>query len=243
MTSCHFILRTDASEETGMGHFYRCLTLAKKIEQVGYNSHFVFKYVSERVIEILKQESISFEIIPEGISWEEEILILDKSASQYHLRIVILDNAHLKTFSQLEGFSEYTSSLGEIFKGRVLIDGYKQNSFVGAGINLDLDLIITPYHGEVPSTGHLSNVKFLFGTEYFVFHDDFCRLYNQKKRISEKASKVLVTFGGSDPFSITPHVLEGISSITDRKLEIRVVIGPCFSKSLKEIIRSTITGN
>ncbi len=242
MTSCHFILRTDASESTGMGHFFRCFALAKKIEEAGYNAHFIFKYVSEKVLTILKEEGISSEVVPEGISWSEEIPILGKSVSQYETRIVILDNAHLKAFSQLEGFAEYTSLLGGVFKGTVLIDGYKQTSFVGAGIDLDLDLVITPYHGEVPTTDHLSNVKSLSGTKYIVFQDDFCRFYNQEKTISEKASKVLVTFGGSDPFNITPHVLEGISSITDRVLEVGVVIGPNFSKSLKQKIQSTIAG-
>jgi len=240
INSIQFFLRTDASESTGMGHFIRCLALAKKIIKAGFKVNFIFKYVTEKVLKILKEEHISFLILSEDISWSEETSILQKRIPKNVSSILILDNAHLKSFSQLEGYAKYTSLLGSIFKGIVLIDGYKKTSFVETEIDLDIDLIITPYHGEVPKIDHLSNVTSLSGAKYIVFKDDFCRFYNKKKKISEKASKVLVTFGGSDPHNITPYVLKGISNITDRILEVVIVIGPNFSKSLKQKIHLTI---
>src|SRR4029079_5920334 len=53
-------------------------------------------------------------------------------------------------------------------------------------------------------------------------------------------TRVLVTFGGSDPHAITLKALHALARIREPRLEVRVVIGPSFAPGLATGIRDLL---
>jgi len=229
------VFRTDASETTGMGHFFRCLSLAKYALKADEEVHFVFKDVSENVSLILADYGISADVIDPQTTWEQEIRFLQANIKKKS-KIFILDIAHYKTFSELQGIGEYTTSLrNEGFLA--VIDGFKRTSFIDNEFFLDLDMLIAPYlDAKVKKESVREGINYLMGTEYMVFQEEYETYSKNQCLIPASASKILITFGGSDPFEITVKAINALQKINVCSLEVVVVVGPGFSSSLKKMI-------
>ncbi|MDI6704431.1 MAG: hypothetical protein QME40_07165 [bacterium] len=73
-----------------------------------------------------------------------------------------------------------------------------------------------------------SQPKIYEGPDYIILNSDFVEVHDKHKPIKEKVTKILVTFGGSDPCGLTIKVIDALSKqIFD--LEITVVIGILFN--------------
>lgn len=89
------------------------------------------------------------------------------------------------------------------------------------------DIIINQnIHAKDDLYGHRASYsRLLLGTQYALLRKEFTRLRGWVRDIADKASKVLVTMGGSDPENATLKVLQGIVRTGMRGLDIRVVVG------------------
>lgn len=67
------------------------------------------------------------------------------------------------------------------------------------------------------------------GPSYVILHRDFIGVHDKYKLIKDKITKLLVTFGGSDPFGLT---FKAIAALSKKRLdfEITVVIGTLFDE-------------
>lgn len=76
--------------------------------------------------------------------------------------------------------------------------------------------------------------RLLLGPRYALLRAEFTRYRDWSRTISEKAARVLITMGGSDPSNSTPRVLQALSELD---LEIRVAIGGS-TEHLNEVERA-----
>ena len=233
------LIRTDASEKIGMGHFYRCLALSALMEKYGFLPCFVVKYITNSIPSILNDRQIRYIVMPEHTSWDKEIKILEG-----HFRerpaAVLLDMSHSLTFSDLDGFSGYTKALRRVSPVSLLIDGFKTSALIEQ-VEMDVDIVVTPYYcAETLLPNSEKGFLHLAGHEYMVFPPEYTYARDLKRKIGDNAEKVLVTFGGSDPYGITMLALQGLNLIRDRVLDLHVVIGPNYNSNLRRSIGQII---
>jgi len=237
------IIRTDATEEIGMGHFVRCVSLAEEMEGFGLRAHFALKYITENALSILDKKGHPYDIIPESLTWAEESRLIG-DLFQHMPGAIILDISHPLTLSDSSGLTPYFKLLRKLFPIIAVIDGFRQGS-LSDKISMDVDLVVTPYYCDDKSILSDRNKGFihLIGPQYAIFHPDYKKFRNANRGIAKSGFKVLVTMGGSDPKSLTVFVLEGLDLFKGKPLEIRVVIGPNFKPGLKKELRGLVHGH
>ncbi|MFZ3263887.1 MAG: UDP-2,4-diacetamido-2,4,6-trideoxy-beta-L-altropyranose hydrolase [Terriglobales bacterium] len=69
------------------------------------------------------------------------------------------------------------------------------------------------------------NARLLLGPGYALLRDEFSPWLGWKRRIPERASKVLVTIGGSDPYNLSVRILESIALLGQADLQLVLVVG------------------
>jgi len=92
------------------------------------------------------------------------------------------------------------------------------------------DLVFNPIYQS-----KLKNSKKFFGSEYACVRDEFRILKN--KHTQKNTSKILITFGGTDPNNITNKILEFIQKLPLEHIQIIVILG--LGNTHKNIINKT----
>ncbi len=92
-------------------------------------------------------------------------------------------------------------------------------NFEDLGMGSDYaDLVFNPiYQSKVKDS------KKFFGSEYACVRDEFRILKN--KPVRKKVNKILVTFGGTDPYNITSKILEYVQKLGLQQCAIVVILG------------------
>lgn len=240
LMSDHFLFRTDGNQQIGLGHLFRCLALADAIQKGGGIPILVLKHRSTQVEDLLHLWKIPHFFLSERYLLNEEAQILHAylkdSYGEIALKAVILDISHQYFHSQKYQLAEYTRQIRALTPCLALIDGLKDHALAGLP-GLDLDLIISPYVGSRrEDLTTFSPDQMLFGPEYFIFQKEYCELSNGPRQIADLANRILLTFGGSDPQKITLKALRALSHLNNQRLEIRVVVGPAFSRELTSAV-------
>ncbi len=229
-----FLLRFDADQKIGIGHFSRCFALGRELRAQGYGVVFVVKNVEKIVENILEASRMIYFKIPRRVSWGEEAqyLFLKYSVSGY---IVILDIATLYAFNDIQGVSYYLKELVKKYKV-VMLDGMGSNA-ISMKIATRVDMVVMPYFGakRLPRENRLAK-KYLLGPQYYIFPAEYKLGVALNRKIRLKAEKVLITMGGADPLGVTLKIIRALHEIKDLKLKVRVIIGPNFSRKLKKEI-------
>ena len=71
-----------------------------------------------------------------------------------------------------------------------------------------------------------ARTSLLLGTDYALIRDEFRNARPEAPRAAERATRILVTLGGSDAANVTDRVLGACAFLPDPSLRFRVVIGP-----------------
>jgi UDP-2,4-diacetamido-2,4,6-trideoxy-beta-L-altropyranose hydrolase len=233
------LLRTDADEATGFGHFSRCLSLAQRMGAFDFRPFFVLKHYTDSVILRLDKAGLPYAVIPADTVWVDEANFL-RDIAIGRTAALILDICHSYTLRGLEGFGDYVKLLGDAFRVVTLLDGLANDALIKTGIP-EVDLVVTPYCGaENLSPKGERGFFHLAGPEFMVFQEEYEKTRQANRPILERGGKILLTFGGSDPKGLTVQALQALSLITDRRLEIHFVIGPAFKDALKSEIREVV---
>lgn len=139
---------------------------------------------------------------------------------------------------------EVVSRLLNSTPGRVVLDGYgfgvrEQSVVSGAGhqvltvddfahasaypvrwvLNQNLHARPEMYSNRQPDTW------LLLGPSYALLRDEFRPWLGWRRTIAERANKVLITIGGSDPSNLSLRILESLSSLQRADLEVVLVAG------------------
>lgn len=206
-----------AGREFGYGHLSRCLSIAAFARQQGLET--VFLVIGDGA-EIVRNQGFKLS----QILWGEDLPQLSLG-NEAEVTIAIIDLAHHSIFIRQSELLVLLQALRHSVKKIVAIDSLGDNSFAATMPKIPVDLLVIPYFGGIGNPA--MPIPMLVGPEYALLSQDYAAL--PLRNVNKQADKVLVTFGGSDPLSITPVVLASLSAI-NQKLTVRVIIGPLFSE-------------
>jgi UDP-2,4-diacetamido-2,4,6-trideoxy-beta-L-altropyranose hydrolase len=224
------LIRTDASNATGMGHINRCVSLARHLEAEGMEPLFVLRYISGNVVGDYRKLGIKIFLLEEDCSLNDEACLLaERFASQYPA--IVFDFSHYQNMALVEKFVPYFELLQSAFLTTFLIDGLNDTAIIDH-IDPAIDVVITPYiSAEDRSPGRCRGFRHWTGPSYFIFAPEYTS-ENWQREVRSTVERLLITMGGSDPYELTLIIIDALK-LLESDVRCRVVIGPGFSEDLK----------
>lgn len=224
------LLRFDADDRIGTGHLVRCRSLAREARRQGFEAIFAVKLLHKSVERMLREDREEYITIPLTLPWSEEAAHLARIGAD-EIGCAIFDISTIYAFKDLPGVSDYFNSIRRHWSV-ILLDGMWNNSLAGK-VDAEFDIVVAPYVGaRALAQRKARSCLQLTGPRYFVAGSEYESVVQDRREIRDSADKLLVSFGGSDPNSVTSKVLDALSMITDRVLDVRVVAGLVFNPDL-----------
>ncbi len=172
------LFRTVGYNKIGMGHVYRCLTIAYKL--MGYDLMFVLDRESDMGIKKIEESFFPMRVVGSDEEYEEvmkefapDIIVNDILDTTEAL--VLLERKYAKRIVNFED--------------------------VGPGARL-ADAVINALYEN--NTKKMNNVY--EGIRYFCIRDEF--LEEEPKKFSDKVTNVMIIFGGADPANLTGRLYD-----------------------------------
>lgn len=189
------LFRLTANKTVGSGHLFHCLQLAEQLDH--HKIVFILKECDEFVEKLLLEQGREF-IIELNI---ENVL---KNFSEHRKKIIVNDVLDTEP--------------NEIIVEKSL--GFKVLNIEDLGEGAELaDLVVNALYRQSSSS---SRSRTLSGPRYATLRPEFHDL--PIKVVSPRVSKVLVTFGGTDPAKLTSRVSRIMSEIYPN-IEITAILG------------------
>ena len=179
------IFRTVGQRKLGMGHIYRCLSIAYKL--IGHEILFVIDDSSEMGIEKIKDSFFPLKVIKNDQEFE-------KILSEYKPDIVV--NDILDTEVELLRLERKYASRIVNFED------------TGPGARFADAVINALYEDRSVSFGNVYE-----GSAYFFIRDEF--LEENPKKFSEECRNVIIMFGGADPSDLTGRLYKICGELHD----------------------------
>lgn len=208
-------IRADGGKSIGMGHIMRTLVLAGELKndnQVFYVCKIEKSYInnSENISESKYIKGIE-KIIENGF----EVKLINEDNILTELQAIKADILITDSYEVNEKYFDFTKNF---FNKTIYIDDTNKHYF-------DVDYIINQNLGaeafkyKVPE-----HTKLLLGKNFVMLREEFREA--RPIAISEIIKNVMITVGGSDPFNVTPLVLNYVKELN---YNFHVVVGPSFT--------------
>ncbi|AVK82816.1 UDP-2,4-diacetamido-2,4,6-trideoxy-beta-L-altropyranose hydrolase [Lysinibacillus sp. B2A1] len=186
------IIRTDASLTIGSGHVMRCLTVAKKLQKIGFRVRFWMEPLPGNLIDFVEQQGFT--------------------------NIMQADYADLYIVDHYSLDRDWEKKVQQFTQKLVVIDDLARTH----DCDLLLDQNLVPnyrsrYDGLVPE--HC--IK-LLGPTYLIMRDEYNMARRQLSKRSSQVERLLVFMGGSDPTNETMKVLAALESCLFRQVDVVV---------------------
>jgi UDP-2,4-diacetamido-2,4,6-trideoxy-beta-L-altropyranose hydrolase len=208
------VIRADASTEIGSGHVMRCLALAEAWQDAGGKVLFVFAKEAPALEKRITSEGMDITHIPEVPGSISDAVTTIRIAQEFQAEWIVVDGYHFST-----GYQKLIKDSG---LSLLFIDDYGHADHYYANIVLNQNI----YAARSIYSSIESGTILLLGTQYALIRREFLRIGGPKERNNPPAaSKILVTFGGSDAEKITFYWIEVLQQIMAQKIEVIVVIG------------------
>ena len=217
------IVRCITETSRGYGNFTRSFTLAQSLYKQGFKITFLINH-NKYIINQLKQQKISFVLIPKSISYSKEFFFISKFMNSQR-KLLILD---------MREYGEQISKklMNKNFNTILIDDAFCKRVYADIFFN---GTLIKKYHNYRQVN---ENSKLYLGSKYFLANKEFLE---HKKTISEIKNKknyhVVISIGGSDPTQLSLFIIKSIMDIP--KIKITLIVGPFF-KNVKKIRESII---
>lgn len=202
------LFRTVGQRKLGMGHIYRCISIAYKL--IGHEVMFVTDSESDMGIEKLKSSFFPYEVIKDNEDyervlrdWKPDIVIND-----------ILDT------------NEEVIRLERRYAGRIV-----NFEDVGPGARLADAVINALYENHPDKPGNVYE-----GSDYFFIRDEF--LEENPKEFSEECRNIMIMFGGADPSDLTGRLYNICKELHGKLQDISFHFITGFAYSKKDKIKT-----
>lgn len=239
-----FLIRTDASLQTGTGHVMRCLTLAEALRENASRVHFISREKPGHLHKLIQERGFSVSSLPFdpsldefsiGGGIEEEMAILDdlskkgkEDTSKPYITLII-DHYGIDR--------EYEEKARQYVDKIMVIDDLADREH-------DCDLLLNQnYAASVENYRNLvpELAKLLLGPEYALLRKEFRKARQKLETGSFKEfdkSKVLVFFGGSDPDNYTETAIRGLKDAGDFQPEVVIGQNHPAKQQIKDLVDS-----
>lgn len=219
--------RCDASEHIGYGHLMRCLTIADAARP-SMASDFAMAHSDHRARDLVLHRGHNVIDLSGAMEFESTNLGPHLINSQ----VVIFDLSHGLDMSRRANLKCYVNETAKSEVLCILIDGMAPHAAViESGWNVDI--LVVPYVG---APEHVEDYDTLSGPHFSVLPLEFGTL-NETRQIADKARKILVTFGGSDPLGLSVLAIDSLTALDMPDTHIKVIIGPGFADDLVDQIK------
>jgi UDP-2,4-diacetamido-2,4,6-trideoxy-beta-L-altropyranose hydrolase len=207
------IFRADAGQQIGVGHVMRCLSLAQCWQEAGGQAIFVIGGEVSSLSERLRAEDLRVSYLSTRAGSAQDAMQTAEIALQTGARWVVADGYHFT--------SDYQKHLKNSGIRVLLIDdrGYTGHCFADIVLNQNI------YANDNLYQKRESDTRLLLGPKYVLLRKEFLKWQDWRRDIRDLASKVLVTFGGTDPHNLTRKTLQALKKISIDSLQVAVVIG------------------
>jgi len=200
-TKQRILIRTDTSNEIGMGHIFRCKSIATALKSKGYEIHFI---TSTNVKQFLGNLGVFH--ISNNVESDELTLIRNIEPE-----IFIIDL--LEKFFPFSG--KYFRELRKISQVLISIDYVSKN----------LKYFDKSFHSLFgPKKFHAK--KTYYDLKFAIVRNEF-NTNRTKYKIKKKVSSILILSGGSDTYCIGPKILKMLKFFQSN-IKITIIIGPKF---------------
>jgi UDP-2,4-diacetamido-2,4,6-trideoxy-beta-L-altropyranose hydrolase len=226
--------RTDATRQTGTGHFMRCLTLADGLKQHGAHIRFISRELPAHLGGMLTAKGMELVPLVSGV-----VQPIDELAHAHWLGTSQAQDAQA-TIQALSGQSwdwlvvdhyaldeRWESAMRSIAKQIMVVDDLADRQH-DCDVLLDQNFYAdmqTRYAGKVPA-----HCQLLLGPRYALLRDEFRKLREQVQPRTGPVKRILVFFGGVDADNCTGRTIKALAEMGAEGLHVDVVIGaqhPC----------------
>jgi UDP-2,4-diacetamido-2,4,6-trideoxy-beta-L-altropyranose hydrolase len=234
-TSNHLYIRADTTAHMGAGHIMRCIALAQAWSNRGGVVTFISHCKNKSILQRIQKEGFNHTFIehpwpnPQDLAQTIKIVAPNdnNTFNNLHDDIVwfVIDGYHFT--------KEYHLAIQKNGCKLLLIDDYQHLNYYSADLILNQNIGANRYY----YTG-IDRKKQLLGPNYIMLRREFIEASYKKTITQPKATKILVTMGGSNTKNIIKMVLYAIAKINDENLNIKVIVGSDNkeSNSLNKII-------
>lgn len=223
------LFRVEAGQCAGLGHLRRCLVLAGALRRHGFRSYFAFDSDNASAGEIVEDAGFRHVLAESARDAARSVRVAFGDLP----KVSVLDIVTGERLAEPAGLNTELMAYREAVGRVVLIDGSDEMSLRNHISLNEVDLIVAPYVGEAEAD-HVGAVQACLGTRYYLLPP--CWIGRRRPSTTPQGRRVLVTAGGSDPVGLSVWMLDSLEAANDRRLEIRVVIGPYFGIRLRESI-------
>ena len=206
------VFRVDGDTTIGTGHVMRCLALAQVWTDAGGKATFLLNTESPALEARLAAEGIEIGRVLAEPGSAADAAETVAQAKRVEAEWAVIDGYHFD--------ADYQRRIKEAGLRVLFIDDYGHAGHYFAYIVLNQNI----YADAELYENKESYTRLLLGTKYALLRREFL-LSDRRRKISEKARKVLVTLGGGDPDNITSKIIEALRLTKIDDLEAVVVIG------------------
>lgn len=220
------LFRVDSSSLIGLGHLMRCLTLAKVLRDSGVDCQFICRPHAGHSAALVQQQGFALILLP-AIT-KHSSLPTEVTGYQSWLGCTEQQDAAdcIAEFDEVVDWlivdhyalgAEFCTALRVNCQQILVIDDLA-NRVHDCDWLLDQNLLpdqATRYQRLVPN-----GCKLLLGPQFALLRDEFYQSLN----VTRQASRILVFFGGNDPFQLTTKSVMAITQLSDVVLHADIVI-------------------
>lgn len=216
-------IRTDSSSQIGSGHLMRCLTLAKALRQQGVEVAFISRPHPGHSIALIEQAAFQVMLLPlhpaaaTRSGYQEWLGCTETQDAADCLRQLpapcdwlIVDHYGLA--------ADFCQAMRARCQRILVIDDLANRPH---DCDLLLDQNLLPHYLQRYDPWLAAETPRLLGPHYALLRDEFY----QSEPILREPGRLLVFFGGSDPFGLTRKAVEAIQQLTEVPLHADIVIG------------------
>lgn len=231
----NLLVRADADRKIGTGHIMRCLAFAQTWKDYSGKITFLSHCENESLRKRIIDEGFDFVAIesphPDRADLSFTLGILEKIKNQNLQAWLILDGYHFTP--------EYQKTIRDEGYRLLVIDDINHLTNYHADIVLNQNI----YAPDLKYRSDKDTIL-LLGNHYVVLRREFLKYQHFKRRVPEQVKNILVTLGGSDLHNVTLKVIQALKLIGDRRIEVKIVVGPVnhnIEKLQEELTNSPFT--
>jgi UDP-2,4-diacetamido-2,4,6-trideoxy-beta-L-altropyranose hydrolase len=223
--------RVDASRIIGTGHVMRCLSLANALRENGHTVHFITRDHSNNLNHIISQQCFGLTVLPKPINdvdgeFNEDYATWPGVTQSQDAQETIFALAGQKPNWLIVDHYGFDAEWENLLRGHaqhlMVIDDLANRSH-NCDILVDQNFSLSGknrYKDLVPKSCFIAS-----GPLYALLKPEY-RIHRQSLPLRNgDVKRLLVFFGGSDPFDLTSKTLDAISSKDFDHLDVDLVVG------------------